>query len=175
MTADKSSMFYILPPLETGCCVSLCVAKVFVFFFFFSLTTIVVILIERWRRMVIPWAPPAVDVGAWTCSGRAMPFRRLNVSSNARLKRSLGTGWKPALGVFIDTRHQTSRPDTDRFSVWPVEPRAGSIFFTGLQDVDSRGLSASTGLQPAYKNLHLLQCPHRRWCIFPLTFLRARV
>lgn len=58
-------------------------------------------------------------------------------------------------------------PDTSEHSVWTLivlaygQLKLGQIlfFFTGLQDVDSRGLSASKGLQPGYKNFQLLQCP----------------
>lgn len=58
-------------------------------------------------------------------------------------------------------------PDTSEHSVWILivlaygQLKHGQIlfFFTGLQDVDSRGLSASKGLQRGCKKLQLLQCP----------------
>lgn len=69
----------------------------------------------------------------------------------------------PKVGIFTDTRHLPH-------SLWTLivlaygQLKLGQIlfFFTGLQDVDSRGLSASKGLQPGYKNFQLLQCHARK-------------
>lgn len=78
-------------------------------------------------------------------------------------KMSEPTCSNPKVGIFTDTRHLPH-------SLWTLivlaygQLKLGQIlfFFTGLQDVDSRGLLASKGLQPGYKNFQLLQCPHRK-------------
>lgn len=78
-------------------------------------------------------------------------------------KMSDPTCSNPKVGIFTDTRHLPH-------SLWTLivlaygqlKLRQILFFFTGLQDVDSRGLLASKGLQPGYKNFQLLQCPHRK-------------
>lgn len=91
-------------------------------------------------------------------------------------KMSDPTCSNPKVGVFTDTRHLPH-------SLWTLivlaygQLKLGQIlfFFTGLQDVDSRGLLASKGLQPGYKNLQLLQCPHRKSGLGPSVPMKVHV
>lgn len=87
----------------------------------------------------------------------------LHVFFHSDAKMSDPTCSNPKVGIFTDTRHLPH-------SLWTLivlaygQLKLGQIlfFFTGLQDVDSRGLLSSKGLQPGYKNSQLLQCPHRK-------------